>query len=74
MTVNQYTFEVVRDLATVIERLKPGESVAISVQRHANGTMLNWESSQGEPCGWSETSTAMEKAYYAKNKFHAANT
>ena len=73
MSPNQYAFEVVRDVATLIERLQPGESVAISIKRKEGSVMFNWESSKGEPCGWPETSSAMEKAYFSVNKFHPAN-
>ena len=67
---NQYLFEIVRDLTTVLERLQDGETVEIFVEHQKDSPMLDWSSSRGSPCGWSETATAMRSAYYAKNRFH----
>ena len=69
--INQCGFEIVRDVATLIKRLKPGEDVLITISRQENGQYFDWQSTNGTPCGWSETAVAMEKAYYKFNKFHA---
>lgn len=65
MQGNQYRFEVVRDLATMLGKLKPGESISILVTRHkeGNGTLFDWNSTNGTTCGCSETSRAMQDAY-----------
>ena len=73
MQGNQYTFEVVRDVATLIDRLAPGDMLTIAVRRDKQSALLEWDSNAGTVCGWSETSNAMEKAYYVKNKFHPDN-
>lgn len=65
MQSNQYQFEVVRDIATMLGKLKPGESIAISVTRHGldvNGSLFDWETSKGETCGMSETANAIQAA------------
>lgn len=67
MQNNQSPFEALRDILSLILSLDPGESVAISVQRHqgAGGKdfMVDWQSSNGTPCGASETANALRKAY-----------
>lgn len=65
MQSNQYRFEVVRDLATMLGKLKPGENIAISVTRHGDESadLFDWTSSNGTTSGCSETSIAMQDAY-----------
>ena len=65
MQENQYRFEVVRDLATMLGKLKPGENIAITVTRHVgnNTDLFSWNTSNGTTYGCSETSRAMRDAY-----------
>ncbi len=58
---NQYTFEVVRDIATILLSMKQGDTVTI--RAHCHGTMFYWHSTRGEPCGPGEASKAMREAY-----------
>ncbi len=69
MNQNQYTFEVVRDIATLLVNLKPGEGICITARRHpedTNSDCIDWESSKGEPYGMSERAHALSQAYYRK--------
>jgi len=61
MQHNQTHFEVIRDLIIKIGELKPGESIAISVQRHPETSrdLFDWETSKGECYSGSEIAQAL---------------
>lgn len=69
MQGNQYWFEVIRDLATMISRVEPGDSIDISVKRSGgpNNDLLSWGSSSGTTCGCSEAARRMSDAYHNKS-------
>lgn len=69
MQRNQYTFEVARDLITLLAELRPGDSLAISVSRHhkRDVNLLDWTSSAGTPCGTGEIAEAIRNAYYGES-------
>lgn len=63
MSQSQYKFEVVRDVATVLGQMYPGESAVITV-RAKTGGLYDWDTSWfNEPCGPSEAAQAMGLAY-----------
>ena len=63
MQRNQTDFEVVRDIATLLQNMKSGQTIAIAVTRHDSRVFFDWCSSEGTPCGLSETAYNMRMAY-----------
>jgi hypothetical protein len=62
MSDNQYVFEIIRDVGYLIQDTKANETVWFYVTND-DGGFFTARSSKGMPCGLSETSRAIEKAY-----------
>ena len=69
MLGNQTIFEILRDLVPIIEKLKKGEAVAVSIRRvdthgdSGGGKLFDWGSTKGENYRSSRIAHAMQKAY-----------
>ena len=67
--INQYTFEVIRDLIPLIQELKKGETVTINITRHKerNIELLDIETSKVISMGLSDVSERLRQAYEKNN-------
>lgn len=65
-TANQFTFEVARDIASMLLFCKDGDVVLFSFRVHSHGggeVLCDVTCSEQFPCGPSEVAQAMKKAY-----------
>jgi len=62
MSDNQYVFEIIRDVGYVIQDIKENDTVWFNVKNDGNN-FFTARCSGVMPCGLSETSRAIEKAY-----------
>ena len=62
MSDNQHVFEIIRDIGFLIQDLKPKETVWFSVSKD-DEIFYTARGSKRIPCGLSETSQAIKKAY-----------
>lgn len=62
MSDNQYAHEIIRDVGYLVKGLSTHETVWLNVKNDGKG-FFTARSSKGMPCGSSETSRAIEKAF-----------
>ena len=68
MSDNQTVYEVIRDVGYMVQDMKSGDLLAVSVSND-DGHYFTWRSSAGYRCGKSETSRAIEEAYKVTRGF-----